>query len=56
MLELFKHYKGQNVICLSEAVMERHAKAQAKRRRRIHPENLIWKPPVFTRDQLRFGW
>src|SRR3984957_10462250 len=55
-LQLFKHYKGQHIICLSEAVMERHAKVQAKQRRRIHPENLIWKPPVFTRDQLRFGW
>lgn len=55
-LQLFKHYKGQHIICLSEAVMERHEKVRNKRRRRIHPEYLIWKPPVFTRDQLRFGW
>ncbi|THH04552.1 hypothetical protein EW145_g5432 [Phellinidium pouzarii] len=55
-LQLFKHYKGQHVICLSDAVLEQYEKARAKRRRRIVPECLIWKPPVFTRDQLRFGW
>ncbi|KAI6157493.1 histone acetyltransferase, MYST superfamily [Pisolithus tinctorius] len=53
-LQLFKHYKGQHIICLSDAVLEKHEKTRSKRRRRIHPEYLIWKPPVFTRDQLRF--
>ncbi|KAG6332230.1 hypothetical protein ID866_6857 [Astraeus odoratus] len=53
-LQLFKHYKGQHIICLSDAVLEKHEKVRNKRRRRIHPEHLIWKPPVFTRDQLRF--
>ncbi|KAI6045975.1 histone acetyltransferase, MYST superfamily [Pisolithus marmoratus] len=53
-LQLFKHYKGQHIICLSDAVLEKHEKTRNKRRRRIHPEHLIWKPPVFTRDQLRF--
>jgi histone acetyltransferase HTATIP len=55
-LQLFKHYKGQHIICISDAVLERHKKWLAKRRRHIHSEHLIWKPPVFTRDQLRFGW
>lgn len=55
-LQLFKHYKGQHIICLNNAVLEKHQKKMAKRRRRIHPECLRWKPPVFTRDQLRFGW
>jgi histone acetyltransferase HTATIP len=55
-LQLLKHYKGQNVIALSDAVLERYRKAQAKRKRRIDPSCLVWKPPVFTRDQLRFGW
>ncbi|KAG2747378.1 hypothetical protein P692DRAFT_20737452 [Suillus brevipes Sb2] len=53
-LQLFKHYKGQHIICLSEAVLEKHEKVRNKRRRRIYADNLIWKPPVFTRDQLRF--
>lgn len=55
-LQLFKHYKGQHMICLNNAVLEKHQKSMAKRRRRIHPEFLKWKPPVFTREQLRFGW
>lgn len=55
-LQLFKHYKGQHVICIPEALQERHKKAMEKRKRRVHPEYLLWKPPVFTRDQLRFGW
>jgi histone acetyltransferase HTATIP len=55
-LQLFKHYKGQHMICLNNAVLEKHQRAVAKRRRRIHPELLRWKPPVFTREQLRFGW
>ena len=55
-LQLFKHYKGQHVIAIPEALQERHKKTLEKRKRRIHPEYLIWKPPVFTRDQLRFGW
>lgn len=55
-LQLFKHYKGQHIICLNNTVMEKHEKVLSKRRRRIHPEYLKWKPPVFTRDQLRFGW
>ncbi|KAN0090744.1 Acyl-CoA N-acyltransferase [Tylopilus felleus] len=53
-LQLFRHWKGQHIICLSDAVLEKHEKVRSKRRRRVHPEHLIWKPPVFTRDQLRF--
>lgn len=55
-LQLFKHYKGQHVISLPESLQDRHKKSKEKRRRKIYPELLIWKPPVFTRDQLRFGW
>ncbi|EIN11748.1 hypothetical protein PUNSTDRAFT_131903 [Punctularia strigosozonata HHB-11173 SS5] len=55
-LQLFKHYKGQHVISLSDAVLERHKKAREKKRRRINPDKLIWRPPQFTREQLRFGF
>ncbi|KAF5370747.1 hypothetical protein D9758_001942 [Tetrapyrgos nigripes] len=55
-LQLFKHYKGQHLIVLNNAVLERHEKTRKKDRRRIHSDYLRWKPPVFTRDQLRFGW
>jgi len=55
-LQLFKHFKGQHIICLNNAVLEKHQKNKSKRRRTIHSESLKWKPPVFTRDQLRFGF
>lgn len=55
-LQLFKHYKGQHIICLSDAVLERYEKSKTKRRRRVFKEYLNWRPPSFTRDQLRFGW
>ncbi|KAJ7902104.1 histone acetyltransferase, MYST superfamily [Mycena olivaceomarginata] len=55
-LGLFKHYKGSHIICLNNAVLERYEKSRNKRKRRINPEQLRWKPPVFTRDQLRFGF
>ncbi|KAJ7217853.1 acyl-CoA N-acyltransferase [Mycena pura] len=54
-LGLFKHYKGSHIICLSDAVIERYEKSKTKRKR-IDPECLRWKPPVFTRDQLQFGF
>jgi histone acetyltransferase HTATIP len=55
-LQLFKHHKGQHLICLNQAVLDKHERTMNKRKRRIVPEKLLWKPPVFTRDQLRFGW
>ncbi|EJD02878.1 uncharacterized protein FOMMEDRAFT_28523 [Fomitiporia mediterranea MF3/22] len=55
-MQLFKHYKGQHVIILTDSILEQYNKAKAKRRLRIKPENLLWKPPSFTRDQLRFGF
>lgn len=55
-MNLLRVNKGQNLICLTDEVIARHEKGRTKRRRWIHSEHLIWKPPVFTRDQLRFGW
>ncbi|KZT42434.1 hypothetical protein SISSUDRAFT_45063 [Sistotremastrum suecicum HHB10207 ss-3] len=55
-LQLIKHFKGAHVICLTESVLEQHEKSIAKRKRKIKPENLQWRPPVFTREQLRFGY
>ncbi|KAG9316213.1 histone acetyltransferase, MYST superfamily, partial [Chiua virens] len=55
-LQLFRHWKGQHIICLSDAVLEKHEKVRSKRRRRIHPEHLIWKPPTTLRCQIRHLW
>lgn len=55
-LNMLKQYQGKHYLVLSDAVMEKHDRQMKKKRRRIHPDALNWKPPVFTRDQLRFGW
>ena len=55
-LSLLKQHQGKHYLVLSDAVLEKHERQMKKKRRRIHAEHLHWKPPVFTRDQLRFGW
>ncbi|KZV97771.1 hypothetical protein EXIGLDRAFT_729878 [Exidia glandulosa HHB12029] len=55
-LELFKHHNAQNVIYVSEAVKAQYERNKAKGRRRIEPAALQWKPPQFTREQLRFAY
>ena len=55
-LNMLKQYQGKHYLVLSDAVLEKHERQMKKKRRRIHPDALNWKPPVFTRDQLRFGW
>ncbi|KAK9480343.1 acyl-CoA N-acyltransferase [Lipomyces japonicus] len=55
-LNMLKYYKGQHIICLTNGVMEHYEKLKTKRRRKIDPSKLIWKPPVFTPAQLRFAW
>jgi len=55
-LNMLKQYQGKHYLVLSDAVIEKHERQMKKKRRRIHSEALNWKPPVFTRDQLRFGW
>ena len=55
-LNMLKQYQGKHYLVLSGAVLAQHEKQSKKKKRRIVPEKLNWKPPVFTRDQLRFGW
>ncbi|WFD32192.1 histone acetyltransferase [Malassezia sp. CBS 17886] len=55
-LNMLRQYQGRHYLVLSDAIIEKHERQMTKKRRRIHPEELNWKPPVFTRDQLRFGW
>ncbi|GAA96683.1 hypothetical protein E5Q_03354 [Mixia osmundae IAM 14324] len=51
-LQLLKWYKNAHVICLSDAAIENHERAKKKRRRKIVPSSLLWRPPVFSREQL----
>uniref|UniRef100_A0A060TD78 Histone acetyltransferase ESA1 n=1 Tax=Blastobotrys adeninivorans TaxID=409370 RepID=A0A060TD78_BLAAD len=55
-LNMLKYYKGQHIICLTDAVLEKHNKQKQKKRIRIDPDKLQWKPPQFTAAQLRFAW
>ncbi|EGF96906.1 uncharacterized protein MELLADRAFT_91986 [Melampsora larici-populina 98AG31] len=55
-LHMLKYHDKQHVICLSDAIIERHERNQKKKRRRIQPSQLCWKPPVFSRAQLQFGF
>lgn len=52
---MLKFYKNQHVLCVSDALIEQHERIKKKKRRRINPAALIWKPPHFTKEQLRFG-
>ncbi|KAG0142248.1 hypothetical protein CROQUDRAFT_135694 [Cronartium quercuum f. sp. fusiforme G11] len=55
-LQILKYHDKQHVICLSDAIIERHERNQKKKRKRIQPSRLNWKPPVFSRAQLQFGF
>ncbi|BEI84236.1 hypothetical protein CcaverHIS002_0408400 [Cutaneotrichosporon cavernicola] len=55
-LQMIKYYKGQHIIHLTDAVLEQYQKTRAKTKYTIDPDALKWKPPVFTRSQLTFGF
>lgn len=55
-LNMLRYYRGQHIICLTHAAIERHERYKKKKIHRIDPEKLKWKPPVFTPAQLRFAW
>ncbi|GAA6008761.1 hypothetical protein JCM10207_001712 [Rhodosporidiobolus poonsookiae] len=54
--QLLKFHKGQHHLVVSPQVLEQHERVKAKERRRIEPSKLNWRPPVFTRQELRFGF
>ncbi|ODQ63295.1 histone acetyltransferase catalytic subunit of the native multisubunit complex [Nadsonia fulvescens var. elongata DSM 6958] len=55
-MNMLKYYKGQHIICITDAVVVRHDKIKTKKRHYLEAHRLQWKPPVFTAAQLRFGW
>jgi len=52
-MQMIKTQRNNHILCLTDSAKENFAKSQRKVRRRIDPSQLQWKPPVFTRDQLR---
>ena len=61
-LNMLRYSKGQHVVVLTEAVLEAREKAKAKEkakgitRRKIEPDRLMWKPPVFTASSRTWNW
>ncbi|KAJ9107547.1 hypothetical protein QFC21_001006 [Naganishia friedmannii] len=55
-LHMIKVYKGNYIICLTDAVLEQHQRTKAKKRKTIDPSKLVWKPPTFSKAQLSFGF
>jgi len=61
-LNMLRYSKGNHVIVLTEAVLIAKEKARAKEkakglvRRRIDPERLMWKPPVFNASSRTWNW
>ena len=61
-LNMLRYSKGQHVIVLTESVIEGKEKQRAKEKakgitkRKIEPERLMWKPPVFTASSRTWNW
>jgi len=52
-MQMIKTQRNNHILCMTEAAKDAYQKSQAKVRRRIEPTALQWKPPMFTREQLR---
>ena len=59
-LNMLRYSKGGHVIVLTDAVVEQREKQvekeKVKGKRRIDPERLQWKPPVFTASSRTWNW
>lgn len=50
---MLKFSKGSHHLVVSEAVIEQHERVKKKGRKKIDSSKLIWRPPVFSRSDLR---
>lgn len=59
-LQMLRYYKGQHIIVLTDQIMELYEKlvkkVKEKKKHELNPKLLNWTPPLFTANQLRFGW
>ncbi len=53
---MLRYYKGQHIIVLTDDAIKHYNKLVQKKRHLLDSNKLIWKPPIFTASQLRFGW
>ncbi|GAA5981610.1 hypothetical protein JCM11641_003916 [Rhodosporidiobolus odoratus] len=56
VLNVIRYVSGQYKLAVPPHLLAAHEATKAKGRRHIHPAHLLWKPPVFSREQLRFGF
>lgn len=48
-MNLVQYYRGQYIICLTEEVLERHARSMNKRKIRIDPKCIKWTPKDWSK-------
>jgi len=59
-LNMLRYFKGQHVICLTDAILSQKQKQVEKQKikgkRTLDPELIQWKPPVFTAANRTWNW
>ncbi|ABN64339.2 predicted protein [Scheffersomyces stipitis CBS 6054] len=59
-LQILRYYKGQHIIVITDQIMTLYEKlvkkVKDKKKHELEPRRLKWTPPLFTANQLRFGW
>lgn len=59
-LQILRYYKGQHIIVITDQIMMLYdklvKKVKEKKKHELDPRKLSWTPPLFTANQLRFGW
>ncbi|KAK6455829.1 acyl-CoA N-acyltransferase [Scheffersomyces xylosifermentans] len=59
-LQILRYYKGQHIIVITDQIMAMYdkqiKKVREKKKHELDPRKLSWTPPLFTANELRFGW
>ncbi|CAN3360434.1 histone acetyltransferase Esa1p [Diutina catenulata] len=59
-LQILRYYKGQHIIVITDQIMAIYEKLikkiKEKKKHELDHRKLSWTPPLFTANQLRFGW
>ncbi|KAI1821760.1 acyl-CoA N-acyltransferase [Xylaria intraflava] len=55
-LRMQVYHKGEHKLVIPETMILQREKSKMKKKRYIIPENIQWKPPVFTAASRTWGW
>ena len=59
-LNMLRYNKGQHVVVLSDALVEQKERQREKEKlrgkRKIDPDKLVWKPPIFLASSRTWNW